>query len=89
MDPMNANETVYDNPSDVNGNYPYGTLAFYMCVPGFGLLGSGTRVCGGDGSSTAGSFDGSAPSCVGEYSVDVNSLKGVPCVSQLLIDCPH
>ena len=59
------------------------------CVSRFGLLGSGTRVCSVDGSSTAGSFDGSAPSCVGEYSVDVNSLKGVPYVSQLLINCPH
>ena len=67
MDPTNANETMYNNVPDDNGNYPYGTLAVYMCVPGFGLLGSGTRTCGGDGSSTTGSFDGSAPSCVGEW----------------------
>ena len=55
----------YDTPPDGSGNYPFGTVATFSCVSGFGLSGSGavSSLCGGDGSSSVGVFDAVTPTC--------------------------
>ena len=62
-DPTNGDATTYDMSSDVIGNYPFGTVASFSCMTGFGIVGIVTRTCGGDGSSVMGTFDGSTPTC--------------------------
>ena len=48
------------------GQYPFGTMATYSCGTTAAIVGgSVTRTCGGDGSSTLGSFDGIEPMCEG------------------------
>ena len=63
MDPMNGNATIYDMSLNDMGYYPYGTVATFSCMIGFGLVGTVNRTCGGDGSNTTGIFDGSEPTC--------------------------
>ena len=50
----------------VSAIYSFGTVATYICDPGFGIVG-GTilRTCGGDGLTPNGTWTGSAPSCGG------------------------
>ena len=46
--------------------YPFGTVATYSCGAAAATMGgSVTRTCGGDGSSTLGSFDGTETMCEG------------------------
>ena len=69
--PLNdlSNGTVtYNVESD---NLEFGTQAIYSCDNGFSLVGNTTRTCTGDGSSTTSSFDGEAPTCEGEYPVNI------------------
>ena len=62
--PMNG-EIVYS--SGITGDQEFGTTATYICESGFGLSGEErVRTCTSDGSSTTGSWTGSAPSCLGE-----------------------
>ncbi len=49
--------------SDGNSNYAFDVVANYYCDTGFSLVGNSSRTCSGDGSSTAGAFDGGAPTC--------------------------
>ena len=49
--------------SDGNSNYAFDVVANYNCDNGFSLVGNSSRTCTGLGSSTAGAFDGAAPSC--------------------------
>ena len=55
-----------------NGNAPsctdsnnYGSVCTFTCNAGFGIVGSSTSTCDGDGSSTTGSFNSTAPTCEG------------------------
>ena len=59
---------TYNVESD---NLEFGTQAIYSCDNGFSLVGNTTRTCTGDGSSTTSSFDGEAPTCEGEYPVNI------------------
>ncbi len=56
----------------------FGTQAIYSCDNGFSLVGNTTRTCTGDGTNTTGSFDEEAPTCEGEYPVNV--LKYCMCL---------
>ena len=62
-DPTNGDATTYDMSSDVMGNYPFGTVASFSCMTGFGIIGTVIRICDGDGSSVMGTFDRSTPIC--------------------------
>ncbi|XP_064395003.1 uncharacterized protein LOC135342233 isoform X1 [Halichondria panicea] len=53
----------YSNVPDQNNSYAFNVTATYRCNSGFALVGNKTRNCSGDGSSTTGSFDASAPTC--------------------------
>ncbi len=44
-------------------NYAFDVVVNYYCDTGFSLVGNSLRTCTGDGSSTAGAFDGGAPTC--------------------------
>lgn len=59
---MNGNVT-YDTNLNRMGTFDFGTEALFSCSAGFFLVGSLTRVCGGDGSSSVGTFDGESPTC--------------------------
>ena len=59
-----------------NGNAPsctdannYGSQCTFSCLAGFDLVGQSVLTCGGDGTSTAGSYDFAAPTCAGESSI--------------------
>ena len=64
-DLTNGMPITYDTTVNSSGNYPFGTVATFSCVSGFGLSGSGaaSSVCGGDGSSSVGVFDPISPTC--------------------------
>ena len=65
-DPMNG-EIVYS--SGTTGDQEFGATATYICESDFGLSGGErVRTCTSDGSSTTGSWTGSAPSCLGKQS---------------------
>ncbi len=55
--------TYSSSTSDENGNYAFNTMANHNCDTGFVLVGSNTRTCTVDGSSTTGVFDGEAAFC--------------------------
>ena len=42
-------------------------MCSFTCVSGFGIVGSSTLTCGGDGTSTTGSYDNTAPTCEGWF----------------------
>ena len=63
--------TAYDMPIQ-GGRYPFGTVATYDCGTMAAIVeGPVTRTCGGDGTSTLGSFNGTEPVCEGTYRVCV------------------
>ena len=43
----------------------YNSVCTFACNDGFALVGSPTLTCGGDGSSTTGSYDNPEPTCQG------------------------
>ena len=45
--------------------FDYGTTATHSCNEGFFVNGNQVRICSGDGLSTFGSWDASAPLCSG------------------------
>ncbi|XP_064399559.1 uncharacterized protein LOC135346009 isoform X2 [Halichondria panicea] len=49
---------------DENSTYAFDVVAIYSCGTGFSLVGSNTRTCTGNGSSTIGAYDGEPPTCV-------------------------
>ncbi len=52
---------MYSTGSSANG---FGAMATYECNTGFGLTGPNIRTCvDGDGLTTAGTWDGEAPTC--------------------------
>ncbi len=61
--PTNGFVTYSSSISDENGNYAFNAIANHSCDTGFVLIGSNTRICSGDGSSTIGVFDGEAAIC--------------------------
>ena len=55
-----------------NGNTPnctdsnnFGSVCTFTCTDGFGIVGSSTLTCGGDGSSMDGTYNEDAPTCEG------------------------
>ena len=54
--------------SDTTAPYEYGTMATITCITGFGVSGTATRTCSGDGLSTTGVWEGNIGSCVRECS---------------------
>jgi len=60
--PANGNR-VYS--PDTLAPYDHGTVATLMCDTGYGAVGTTTRTCGGDGSSTTGSWTTADGSCGG------------------------
>ena len=54
---------MYDTNLNGMGTFDFGTEASFSCSAGFSLVGSQTRVCGGNGSSSMGTFDGDSPTC--------------------------
>ncbi|XP_064384964.1 uncharacterized protein LOC135333878 isoform X2 [Halichondria panicea] len=61
LSPVTNGDIFYD--PDVIDPYDYDTMATYSCDVGYFLEGNSIRRCGGDGSSTTGSFDGLSPIC--------------------------
>ncbi len=57
---------IYNVESD---DLEFGTQAIYSCDTGFSLVGKNTTTCTGDGSSTIGVFDGTAPTCERESTI--------------------
>ncbi len=55
--------TYSSSISDENGSYAFNAIANHSCDTGFVLIGSNTRICSGDGSSTIGVFGGEAAIC--------------------------
>ena len=53
----------YDESADGSGNYPFGTVATFSCMAGFGLVGASSSTCGGDDSSPTGMFAPAPPAC--------------------------
>ena len=64
--PNNGTTDFGEALSDENNTYAFDAVANYSCDTGFSLVGSNTRTCTGDGSSTIGAYDGEPPTCVGE-----------------------
>ncbi len=62
-----------DLSNPLNGQVTYestafGVIATYTCNSRFGLSGGDdTQICGGDGSSTTGVWEGVVPTCEGMY----------------------
>lgn len=64
-DPLNG-ATIYNMDADAEGNYPFGTVANFICTPGHRLNDEAlSRRCIGDGSTVQGYFDGEEPLCEG------------------------
>ena len=60
---------------DTTSPYSFATTATYICNSGYGLSGgTRTRNCGGDDSSPIGSWDGSAPLCIGKGALNTNTF---------------
>ena len=57
--PTNGNTPVC---SDTNN---FGSECTFTCIDGYGIVGSSTLICVGDGSSTVGYYDNNAPTCEG------------------------
>ena len=58
------NGGVTYNP-DSTSPFSFGTMATYSCHEGFGLKGENILICGGDGKSVDGHWNGSTPECAG------------------------
>ena len=56
----------YSSPVE-GGSYVYGTVATFSCSTGFGLSTLETRTCTGTNDAEMGTFNGSSPTCDGEY----------------------
>ena len=52
----------------------FGSVCNFTCLVGFGIVGSSSSTCGGDGSSTTGSFDNPAPTCEGQLIMQMTEL---------------
>ncbi len=65
MVPINGTVS-YSSPEE-GGNYAYGTVATFSCSLGFGLSTLETRTCTGANNAETGTFNGSSPTCNGEY----------------------
>ena len=57
-----------------NGNTPsctdsnnYDSVCTFTCLSGFGIVGSATLTCEGDGSSATGVYDETPPTCEGSF----------------------
>ena len=63
-----TNGTVsYSSPVE-GGSYVYGTVATFSCFTGFGLSTLETITCTGTNDAEMETFNGSSPTCDGEYS---------------------
>ncbi len=51
--------------TDTTSPYDFGTVATYVCDTGFGLVGGGSRLCGGRDTSPSGSWSEAASTCEG------------------------
>ena len=58
---------VIEYSMDVTDPFDYGTTATYTCNDGFFLESNSERICGGDGSTVTGSWEGMTPVCTGMY----------------------
>lgn len=56
-----------DQQALLDETFPYGTMVTYTCHSGYLLVGSSTRTCTGDGSSSLGYFNGEQPQCQGAH----------------------
>ncbi len=52
---------------DSSGEFVHSTVASFVCLDGYYLVGSGTRTCTGNGLTITGTWTGSNPSCEGKY----------------------
>ena len=78
--PDPANGTIsYDTSPDSDGLFLFGTVATVSCLPGFLQSGDPTRTCVGDGSTTAGEFDGDPTTCVGESQLHCDCTLAIKC----------
>ncbi len=71
----NGSVSYSDMPGQ-NNSYAFNVIATYSCNSGFALVGNQRRNCSGNGNSTTGDFDGTAPICNGKYSTFVCVWKG-------------
>ncbi len=78
LSPVTNGDIFYD--PDVIDPYDYDTMATYSCDVGYFLEGNSIRRCGGDGSSTTGSFDGLSPICTG-----MNVICFQSCIALIII----
>ena len=53
----------------------FGSVCNFTCSVGFGIVGSSSSTCGGDGSSTTGSFDNPAPTCEGQLLMPMTKIR--------------
>ena len=53
----------------------FGSVCNFTCSVGFGIVGSSSSTCGGDGSSTTGSFDNPAPTCEGQLIMSMTEIR--------------
>ena len=53
----------------------FGSVCNFTCSVGFGIVGSSSSTCGGDGSSTTGSFDNPAPTCEGQLFMPMTEIR--------------
>ena len=60
--------------SDTTAPYDFGTEATYVCNSGFGIVGSRTRMCTGNNSTTIGTWTVTAPTCEGTYPLALTLL---------------
>ncbi len=71
---VSNSELSYAIP-DSSGEFVYSTVASFVCLDGYYLVGSGTRTCTGNGLTITGTWTGSNPSCKGKC--DKYSCAGV------------
>ena len=64
--PANGNVQMIAPPGIRATPQDYGAVARYTCNSGYYLDGNQIRNCVGDGTSIAGNWDGSQPSCIGK-----------------------
>ena len=53
----------------------FGSVCNFTCSVGYGIVGSSSLTCGGDGSSTNGSFDNPAPTCEGQLIMPMTQTR--------------